>query len=173
MQNIITLLLCTVLVLISYYDFRYRALPVYLIVIAVILSILFSIVSNVLSLVFKFSGENLLLLSLQLGLTSLYFSARKRRLTNIFESYLGLGDLVFFLVLVFCFSPLNFIIFIIISGFVTILVYFGANRKALIPLAGCQSLILCVVLLATFISTNIQPYNDLFLAEILPLKLFR
>jgi hypothetical protein len=172
MQNIITLLLCTVLVLISYYDFRYRALPVYLIVIAVILSILFSFTSNVFHSVLKFSGENILLLTLQLGLTSLYFSARKRKFTNIFESYLGTGDLVFFIVLVFCFSPLNFIIFIIISGFVTILAYIGANRQALIPLAGCQSLVLCLILLATLISANIQPYNDLFLAEILPLNVY-
>lgn len=167
MQNIVILLLCMVLIFISYYDFRYRALPVYLIVSAIILSFLFSVTNNHLPSVLKYSAENLLLLILQLGLTALYFSLRKRKFINIFESYLGTGDLVFFLVLVFCFSPLNFILFLIVSGFITILGYIGANRKTLIPLAGCQSIVLCGLLLSSLIF-NIQPYNDFFLAEIFP-----
>jgi hypothetical protein len=166
MQSFITMLFCLVLILIAYNDFRYRALPVYLLAIAVVLAVLFSINKNVFSSALKYSVTNILLLALQLGLTSLYFSARNRKFTNIFKSYLGIGDLIFFLVLIFCFSPLNFILFIIISGFLTILFYTGRKSKVLIPLAGSQSIILCTILLSTLISGIIQPYNDFFLADI-------
>lgn len=165
-RNIITLIFCVFLILIAYYDFRYRTLPVYLLLIAIAFGILFSITRNDLSSAIQYSGVNTLLLTLQLSLTSLYFTVRNRRLTNIFKSWLGIGDLVFFLVLIFCFSPLNFILFIILSGFVTILFYTGRKSGILIPLAGSQSMILCAILLSTLISGIIQPYNDMFLVDI-------
>jgi hypothetical protein len=166
MQKIVTIILCVVLILIAYYDFRYRALPIYLLLIAVICAIVYSITRNNLNSSLEYSVINTMFLTFQLCLTSLYFSARSRKFTNIFNHWLGVGDLIFFLVLIFCFSPLNFILFNIISGFVTILFYAGRKKRVLIPLAGSQSIILCVILLATLIPGIIQPYNDLFLADI-------
>jgi hypothetical protein len=166
MQNIITLLFCVVLTMIAYYDFKYRALPVYLLVMAIVFGILVSISRNGLSFVLFNTGVNALLISLQLSLTTLYFSVRNRKFINIFDSYLGIGDLIFFLVIILCFSPVNFILFIIISGFFTILFYAGRKNGTLIPLAGNQAVMLCTIFLSGLISGIIQPYNDLFLIDI-------
>jgi hypothetical protein len=167
MDDIITLLLCTVLIMISYYDFKYRAIPVYLILIAVIVSILFAVTRNGLPDVLKYSSVNTGIIVFQLSLTFAYLSAKKGRFINLFQSFLGLGDLCFFIVLIFCFSPINFIVFLIISGFVTIVCHIRANSQTLIPLAGCQALVLCILLLVTLITETIQPYNDLLIAEAL------
>jgi hypothetical protein len=166
MQNIFTLLFCVILIFIAYYDFKYRALPVYLLVIAIVFGILVSISRNGMSFVLYNTGVNALLISIQLSLTTLYFSARNRKFTNIFSSHLGMGDVIFFLVIILSFSPLNFILFIIISGFITILFYAGRKNGVLIPLAGSQAVMLCTIYLSGFVSGIIQPFNDLFLIDI-------
>jgi hypothetical protein len=166
MHDTLTLLFCCILAFLAYYDFRYRALPVYMLVIALVFGILISVSKNGLSFTLYFSAVNTILISLQLGLTTLYFSIKTGKFVNIFNSYLGIGDLIFFLVVILCFSPVNFILFIISSGLITLLFYVPSREKVLIPLAGSQSVILCLILLFSLVFKIIQPYNDLFLMDI-------
>jgi len=49
-----------------------------------------------------------------LGLT-LYFSWKKRKWVNIMIDFFGLGDILFLIPLCFIFTPINFILFFIIS----------------------------------------------------------
>jgi hypothetical protein len=166
MQNVITLLFCVILSLITYHDFKYRELPLYILVIAFFLGILTSISQNGLNLTLYFAYVNIILISFQLGLTILFFSALEKKFVNIFKSHLGIGDVIFFLVVIFCFSPVNFIIFIILSGLATLLLYIPCKTMVLIPLAGSLSMFLCVILLFKVAFGIVQPYNDLFLMDI-------
>lgn len=166
MLHIFSLCFFGVLILIIYYDFKYRTLPLYTLVIAVIFGILVSIYRNGLSVTLYYAGVNTLLISFQLGITTLYFSARRRKLINIFNSYLGIGDVIFFLVVIFSFSPLNFIIFIIFSELLTLVFYALPKNRKLIPLAGCLSVVLCIILFFSAVFEIVQPYNDFFLADI-------
>lgn len=163
MQNIFTFLFCGILVIIVYYDYKYRAIPLITLIIAVLSGIFISLYKNGFSFALYYAGINTLLICLQIGLTILFFSARNREFINILHSYLGLGDIMFFLVIVSCFSPINFIIFLISSGLITLAFFAFSNKRELIPLAGCQAICLCVVLLFSMIFKIIQPYNDFFL----------
>jgi hypothetical protein len=74
--------------------------------------------------------------------------------------YLGVGDLLFFLVVAIAFSPVNFILFNVLS-FVIALV--GSltigGRKQTIPLAGWQAMVLLFVFATGWIG-NVDLYND-------------
>lgn len=166
MQNIFTLLFCAILALITYYDFKYRAVPLYILVIAVIFGMLVSIFKNGFSGALYYAGVNIFLVIIQLVLTTLYFSIRNKKLTNIINSYLGSGDVLFFLVVIFCFSPVNFIIFIILSGLLILIFYAPSKKRNLIPLAGCQSILMCIILYFSNVFKIIQPYNDFFLINL-------
>jgi hypothetical protein len=165
MQNIFTLALCIVLLLIVYYDFKYLSLPVYCLVIAVILGIIISLLNNGLVFTFYFAGINCLLLCSQIGLSIIYFSIREGKMVNILNSKLGAGDLIFFVILVFCFSPINFIIFSVVSGFLILLYYSLFSRVSIIPYAGWLSAFLLTQLLLSLFFYWVQPYNDFFLLE--------
>jgi hypothetical protein len=166
MQNLFTFLFCGILAVIAYYDYKYKAIPLITLIIAVLTSIIISLFKNGLSFAFYYAGLNTLLIILQVGITTLYISARNRKFINILHSYLGIGDIMFFLVIVSCFSPINFIVFLISSGLITLVFFAFRNETKLIPLAGCQAICLCVVLLFSMIFKIIQPYNDFFLQEI-------
>lgn len=166
MENIITILFCLILAIIAFYDFKYRALPVYILILAAIIGFVFSISKIGWNLTFYNSGINTLLISLQLGLTTFYFSIRNRKFINIFDSCLGMGDLFFFVVVILSFSPMNFILFIIFSGLTTLIFYAPRKEKILIPLAGCQAILLFVILIISVLFKIVQPYNDLFLIDI-------
>jgi hypothetical protein len=163
---IFTLLFCGILALITYHDFKYRALPIYSLVVALVLGILVSFCKNGWSFTLYYAGVNTILVCLQLGVTTLYFSARGRKLVNIFSSHLGIGDFIFFIVITFSFSPLNFIIFFVLSGLVILVFYTPFKKRVLIPYAGWLSVFLFLILILSFIFKGIQPYNDYFLLDI-------
>jgi len=167
MLNILTLLFCASLALISFYDFKYRALPLYTLAIAFIFSIVGSIYSNGWLVSLYNAGINSLFVGIQMGLITLYFSLRSKKPVNIFRDHLGMGDLLFFAVLVFCFSPVNFILFIILSGILVLLFYLRSKKEVLIPLAGCLAFFLVIILFFSVALTIINPYNDLFLIDLL------
>jgi hypothetical protein len=166
MQYVLVFLFCSVLALIIYHDFKSRALPIYTLAIALLFSILLSLSKNGLQEALSYAGMNVLLISLQLGLTTLYFSIRRKKMIHLFNTYLGLGDVLFFLVTVFCFSPLNLMVFMILSGLIILLVYLPLNKGALIPLAGCLSIFLGIILVLSHVVEIIDPYNDYFLMDL-------
>ena len=56
---------------------------------------------------------NLAFVSVQMGILFIYLSIKNRTLTNIFKGYLGLGDLLFLVMICIALSPINFILFYI------------------------------------------------------------
>ena len=113
-------------------------------------------------------GINFMIVALNLLGVTLIVSLKERQLTNILKNYLGLGDVLFFLVLTVVFSPFNFIIFYLGSILITALIYggimlFNKKKKALIPLAGAMSLLLIFTIVIEQITPSFQFYQDFIL----------
>ncbi len=159
------LLISISLIPLIYEDFKYRAIH-WLWIAALLFLVIFY---------FSFRVEavlvNLFFISIQLIGISLYFSLKKRRFINIIDRYLGIGDIVFFIPLIFLFSPINFLIFFITSIFLTLIVFLVLQsnnliQQATIPLAGCLSLFLLVLIpLSQIYGFDLQ--NDLWFLTIL------
>lgn len=107
----------------------------------------------------------------QLALLSLYFSFKERRFVNITESLLGWGDILFLLTICWYFATLNFFLFYIASLVIVILIWSALpllkNKYRHIPLAGLQSVIFIVCLIADWTSPNIDLTNDFLLLNYL------
>ncbi len=103
---------------------------------------------------------NIGFISIQLLLVTCWFSLKEKKLTNITNQYLGLGDILFFIPLCLLFSPINFIAFYLTS-LILVLVSFIILKSLLfnniqtIPLAGGISIFLiCFFTCNFFLSWN-------------------
>ncbi|MFK8103067.1 MAG: hypothetical protein AB8G15_11100 [Saprospiraceae bacterium] len=91
----------------------------------------------------------------QFILLTAYFSFKRKAFTCIIDQYLGLGDILFLLVIAILFSPFNFLLFFLgslITSLVFFLVYqslFPAPSAPTIPLAGAMAITLIIVLFAS------------------------
>lgn len=82
-------------------------------------------------------------------------------------SFLGSGDVLFFLLGSACFSPFNFIIFSLVSFLIALIfsVLFFSG-KSTIALAGWQSLVLAFVILVQYFSF-IHPFNEYWIFKLI------
>lgn len=153
------------LVSISYQDFRYRG--VYWILFPV-LSLLFLLIKyrqTGWDTTWQDAAYGMGFLILQLILVWLYFIVKERKLVNVIDSYIGLGDILFLVVLAFYLSPVNYVLFYIFS-LVLVLVYVLAVRNMTwidhkhIPLAGLQSAFLSMLILWDMITSQLDLYKD-------------
>jgi len=108
---------------------------------------------------------NFLFVALQLLLISAYFSFRNRKLTNIIDSYIGLGDVLFFIVLCLAFSPMKFVLFYITAllvSLLSVLIYQSIFRKRLaeIPLAGIFSMLVIGIIISDHGSNTVGMTSD-------------
>jgi hypothetical protein len=135
------------LIAIIYEDFKYRAIHWWwLITISVMSFFLKDVYLNVVIL-------NLSFICIQLLGVTLYFSIKHGRFINLTNSFIGIGDILFFLSISFCLNPLEFIHFHIYSmifaliGY-TILKKIIEPKYTTIPLAGWMSIFLsiCVII---------------------------
>lgn len=114
---------------------------------------------------------NVIMVLLQLLLLTLYFSIKERKLINIADSYLGWGDILFLLNLCFLLSPVNFILFYLVSLLVTITSYLiyntFVNSSKPIPLAGLQASVFTIAYISDLSSPNIDLLNDFTSQEVL------
>lgn len=145
----ILLVLCTI----AYQDFKYRA--VYWICFP-LLAVLFSgcKISAVgfagLFTDLIFTGGFLLL---QLVVLWLYFYVKYRKSVNLTDGYLGWGDILFLLAVCFYLSPVNYILFYVVSlivsiGYALLARSLVKNEELTIPLAGIQALLFVFLLIA-------------------------
>lgn len=119
----------------------------------------------------KDAGLNLAFAGIQLGLLWAYFAIKNRKPVHILKHYLGLGDVLFLMVIAFYLSPINYILFYIISLiFVLIITLFQQfllkKRNLQIPLAGLQALLLCLILVFSYIYPQLKLYDDIFSFEL-------
>lgn len=165
----ILVLISLALLWLTWQDFKDRAVYGWLFPVLLLLFLVKGIASERLS--FHDVLTNLLVLAMQFGLLSLYFWVKDRRFLMQGEHYLGWGDILMLLVLTVCFSPVNFIFFLV-AGFFLVLSVVGVLRLAgkpirYIPLAGGQALLLVSVLWWDYFSSSVDTYGDEVLIRLL------
>jgi hypothetical protein len=167
MSNVTSIVLIIILLLVVYYDFRYMAIPLYLLILAVSISIIRLLLSTDFRHGLSMAGINILGSSMLMLLTFLIVFIYRGKLFNPLNSLLGIGDLVFLPVLCFSFSPLNFIVFFILSlAFILLVKLLIFRSGKIIPLAGSQSVMLIFVIIETVIA-RFNSYNDILLINLL------
>lgn len=95
---------------------------------------------------FQFIPTNLMILGVQLLGVFIYVKLVKK--TNLIDKQLGLGDVVFLVVLCFVFTPGIYLFFFLAVSILTILVFILITlffEKKNIPLAGILSCFLCLM----------------------------
>lgn len=119
---------------------------------------------------------NMLFFVVNLGGVTLWFSIKNRKPVNILEQYLGLGDILIFLVLCFAFSPINLMVFFFISVFMAaitgiVISWIKGKMQTLliskVPLAGLLAVFYLVALGLNNFDVNAL-YNDAKVKQTIP-----
>jgi hypothetical protein len=95
----------------AYQDFRYRAISWFWLPILFMLLAYNHIKNTSYELVIDNFLLNISFLIFQMGALTLYFSFKNKRFVNVINTYLGLGDVLFFVVLSVGLSCFNYIFF--------------------------------------------------------------
>ncbi|MFC7526926.1 prepilin peptidase [Parapedobacter sp. GCM10030251] len=160
-------LVIAVLAAIAWQDFKYRAIYTWMFPAAVALVTVQSIMLHTFS--FTAVGINLLIIALQLALLNLLMYWRKGEWLMEGEQWMGWGDVAFFAVLIFCFSPVNFVVFyltsllLVLIGSLAIMV--AGYKVGRIPLAGGQAALLAIVWLFDYSHWGRRLYMDIDLTR--------
>lgn len=167
------IIILLILIVIIYQDFRYLEVSWILFPVMLISSVWFILYEINLKTLFLNTGINLCFLCLLLGFVTAYIFIKEKKITKLPE-YLGMGDIIFLVIVSILLSPVNYIIFNIFSYLLILLTYslLGSFRKksVRIPLAGLQAAFLFIlILLSTFISDFSLINDNLALRYILNL----
>jgi hypothetical protein len=163
---IILLSISIILLLVIFYqDFTKREISWFLIPLLLILFTSNGLLQINLEEFGWYFGINLLQLTLNLLGVTLIISIKEKRLVNIIDSYIGLGDILFFLLLTTVFSPINFMVFYYGSILISIIIYgsikfIDKENKKPIPLAGLMSLMLIITIALEQTTSGINFYDD-------------
>jgi hypothetical protein len=163
----LTLLLLISLLFVAYYDFRYMAVPLLLLICTVIISFLRLILLNNYKQGLLFAGVNITGCLVIVLLSFLVMFIVRLKVFNPLNVLLGTGDLVFFPAICFSFSPVNFVLFFI-SSLAAMLVIKPIlfRSKPNFPLAGGISIIMFIAILAGMI-VPFSLYNDTYILNLL------
>jgi Flp pilus assembly protein protease CpaA len=164
MQALATILSAAALIAVAVQDFRHRLISWYLVPVLFLLFAWNSLCSLSLSEAAFYFVINLSFIIIQVLALTLYFSIKERRPVNIIDSRLGIGDILLFVALCAAFSPVNFIVFYLLSLVLTIAgytvsIFLLKGRSGSIPLAGAVALVLLLCLSYHFFAP-IDFYND-------------
>lgn len=172
--NVLIILLIINLISISFQDFKSRSVYWFWFPVLICLFVIKNYFENGQAQINQ--KENILInlafLFVQLLLVSLYFAIKHRQWVNITRDLLGWGDVLLLISIAFYLSPLNYIVFyvlsliLICSSWVIITLLFKKINKQ-IPLAGLQSVILIVFLVADWLLPSIDLTNDNWLLHYL------
>jgi len=164
---LVDVLIITMLGVITYHDFRLRKITLWSLVILLGLFVLngYSTLSTINYI--QFTAINLAFILSQLLLVSVYFMIKNRNVKSIINRYIGAGDILLLSVFCFAFAPLPFVVFYI-GSLLSILLFYMFRQLVFrqpdgyIPLAGFQSLIFIVLLLAKLLFKAPQFYSNYF-----------
>jgi len=160
------LLLLVPLLFIVYQDYKHRAISwiLFPLVFGLLLIRTFHYVEFQTFL--KYSLVNLGFVTLQcIGIVAYLYMKRVRDI-RIIGKYIGLGDISFLIVLCICFSPANFILFLLVALLSSLLIHSIENlsknaTQKTIPLAGILSASLAVVLIIESVVSDIDFFKDI------------
>lgn len=166
MSILLLVILVGLLGVVIYQDFKSRAISWFLIPLLVIAFVAYALLSLDIKQFGIYFGINASIILINLLGVTLFISIKEKKLTNIIDSYLGLGDVLFFLVLATVFSPINFILFFLGSIFLTTLIYgivvlVKKQKQTLIPLAGAMSALLVATIIAQQFISSFNFYQDI------------
>jgi hypothetical protein len=146
MENFIHYLILIPLIIIVYQDFKQRSISWWTIPLLLIIGGIQSYFINDWQQGLQFFLVNILFIGFQYLVLTIYFSLKEKRLVQIVNKWIGLGDWLFFIGLATLFSVVHFTMFFIFSIFL-ILVFFLILKNTIlkqvktIPLAGAMSLV--------------------------------
>jgi len=171
MQIFLSLSTIFLLLIIASQDFRYKGISWYFFPFLLLLIILMGLHNISLYTWSWYLLINLLFIFLNLLFLTIYFSFKQKKIANIFNTYIGVGDILFFVISATYFSPFWFLLFFVSGLLLTLIVslfYFAVtkNSSTLIPLAGAMALLLILFIgIKTFWHINF--YNDQSLLELI------
>ena len=149
LQIILKIVLIAMLIILFIEDIRHREISLFLLLatFAMVLALGFSI--NRISLA-EF-GLNLLFILLQVAFLLFYLLITRRKPSMLLKSYLGIGDILFWLIPAFYFQLLEFILFSLVCYISVVSGYgilFLIKRKPItIPLAGLMALFMGIYMI--------------------------
>lgn len=152
------------LAFICYQDLLYRAVYWWCFpILATLLFILKYQVSNMRQTLTD-AGYGLLFLTAQLFILWVYFSVKHKKAVNITDNYLGWGDILFLIAVPFYLSPVNYVLFYIVS-LILVLLYAVTTAKITtnnrhIPLAGLQAALLGIAMIIDYVIPKVAFYDD-------------
>lgn len=164
MAMLYSILAILTLSLICIQDFRFRAVSWFLFPLGLLFLFLWGFSGVSWGEIIRYQMLNIILLLSQMALLFMVFKYKGIRPSMILKKYLGLGDLLFFLLLAFGLTTEIFLIFYLSSLILALVAGLVFYKKSPIPLAGIQSGLLClVVVLQSTNLINIYSFNLLLL----------
>lgn len=172
MNVLIEIALFVVLGIIVFQDMKFRAISWLLIPALCIVLFGKAIVLNETDGILFNITFNIVFVLIQLLLLTIYISIKNKKMTNIINSYLGIGDILFFVAIGFAFSPLNYILFYVISMVLTMLLFVSyktvkKNISAEIPLAGGMAGMMIVLNVVSMIQPQFNYYADTIFSSLI------
>jgi hypothetical protein len=166
-----SLLVIVILILIAYQDFRFRAVSWLWFPLLAGIMILDNIHCSTVDASLNIFLLNLAFVVIQLLVVTVYLSIKNKAFVRIWQHHLGLGDILFFMILCLFFSPVNFILFYL-GSLICCIIGVLCVRKfnaaiTLIPLAGIQSALLVVLIVLNLMTRSIDYHVDVDLSVIL------
>jgi hypothetical protein len=113
----------------------------------------------------RHSIYNSLFIVLQLGILTLYFSIKKKKIINITDGLLGWGDILFWVCISCFFSPVIFLLYYIGSLIFVLLIWgavslFSNKTNRHIPLAGLQALVFALLFVIAWFKPAVKLGSD-------------
>ncbi len=163
---IIQFILCFVLLILAIQDFRLRAVHWILFPILLMLIIADSLTQVNLKDYVSGTAINLLLIMAQGVILFLYCSVQGKKLNQILKSILGLGDVLFIIIMAFAFSWTSFILFYIVGLIFALFLWMiriliTRNSQGLIPLAGLLAIYMIIITIAGAFIPEISKSSNL------------
>lgn len=165
MNTLFTISEIALLLILAYQDFKDRSISSIALLVLFVLFSIQSILTNSLTQAGIYFGINLFIPFIQLAGLTLYAAIKNKRFVNIIDTQIGLGDILFFVLLCTVFSPANFFPFYIGSLLVAVILFFILKKLKLsdtneVPLAGVMSVMLIIVIAVKTMTPAIDLYND-------------
>lgn len=168
LYHIVSLVVLISLIGVGIQDFKYFAISWGWIPVLIILGVVEGINVLPIEVLMQDYMMSLSFVVVQMILMTVWFSIREKRVVNLSKNILGLGDILFLIVLTFYFSFINYLIFVIGSTILIASIFFinkkvKTNQENRIPLAGAMALGLVVIRILILLGVNITPYSNKFL----------
>ncbi len=159
-MHITTIVLIGLLLAIVVYDFKHMAIPLYVLLLAVITALIRLLLLNSVKPALSFLGINLLGCASIVLFSFIALFLLRKKVFNPLISHIGAGDLLFFPVLCASFSPLNFILFFVMAlALVLVIKPVFFRLQGAFPLAGSMAVLFAAVLVVTEIMA-FNLFND-------------